>query len=321
MIKTINIRNGLPLTITFVVLASFSCRKDNEVSPTPVNLPSSDYTSFVFNCDTLGPQPSMGWQDTTTDMRRNIRMWALNPVNEIEIIYTNYKSELLNYNLRTKQHMLLDKNLGGYFKVSKDGWITYSKLDLNIYISKSNGDSLKRITNNGNSTYPQWDYTGQYIYCRDNSANKVYKLDMKGNYQDTLEGGLIVCSQKSSNYLKSSGNGIYYVNNLTNIETLLFTNNSGIYLTVMSYDDEFVIWNNGQSLQRYNMETKSLDTLVKFCENFDIFGLNISPNSNKLTGSYAFRKQVVKPYKLLHEDLPIEFNISTSEWRKLNVQY
>lgn len=312
----------LVITITFIFSA---CRKDKGLPfvDAPSNNPPvyNNFVSFSFPCDTLPKEPGFGWMDTTTNDYHNIYFWAYNPANSNEIIYVNYLGELYTYNLKTTLKIFLDNNIMSLPQINKNGWIAYDKLSFQVFVVKTNGDSLQLLNSSIAGKEPHWDYSSKYVYYRQNG--NFMKISQNGVKIDStsLNPNCIAFAKTSDNYLFVSSINVYLKNVVDNSQTFLFSDPNNILHSTFSNDDKVVYWWDYKSLQSFNMETKKRDTLIRFCENFSIRGLNVSANSDKLTMSLDFKKQIGSRWKLYRENIPIEMDVNTKEWRKLLVQF
>jgi len=121
---------------------------------------------------------------------------CFNPNNANEIIYvknSNYKYQLVKYNLQTKSETILLENtfIVGQPKWGKNGWIVFSKLDLNVYLIKENGDSMKRISSYYQNNHPSFlgdnkIFTSVSVETSPGAAgNKI--IDIFGNRIDSFK--------------------------------------------------------------------------------------------------------------------------------------
>jgi hypothetical protein len=96
---------------------------------------------------------------------------------------------LWRYNRELKVKTHLDDGLLGNIDINTKGWLVYDKMDWNIYKMKTNGDSLTRLTNDGNSKFPLFTADGNSVYyIYDISpVGIVYKLNGKGIKIDSLK--------------------------------------------------------------------------------------------------------------------------------------
>ncbi len=281
----------------------------------------NNFSPVAFICDTLPPEPAFGWMDTTTNNSKNIIYWAYNPTNNSEIIYVDYSGNLFSYDLYSKNKVFLDKQIMGIPKISKKGWVAYGKLNFCIYIIKTNGDSLTQLNKSMSGQNPNWDFTGNYIfYLQDNLCMKV---DMQGNKVDSLNFNSTgaAFANNSNSHIDLTNNNLKLVNTSTLHEIYLTTNPSSHHHLCFDKNDQNLFWWNQKGLMRCNVTSKKIDTLLKFCENYSVAGLNISPGSNKLTMGYYQLKQIGSPWKLYRKIDPIEYDLKTGKWRKLNVNF
>lgn len=306
------------------VVFTISCKKEKH----PLGGSSGgDYSAVQFKCDTLPPEPGIGWIDTTSDNSKNIIYWAYNPSNNSEIIYLDNNTNLYSYNLSSKTRKYLDNGLMFLPSINKSNWVVYDKLNFTINKIKTNGDSLKQICTFGNQ--PKWDYTGNNIYYfQDNmGANPaiVIKVTKDGQKIDSLPSprGFHMCFAKNSDkYIDQIGSGLYLIDP-TNSQQTFLTPFIGFH-SHMCFDNEdknIFWWCQFKGLVKLNLQTKQIDTLVRFCENFLVSRLNISPNSDKLTMGHLQLSVPGSKWKLYQKYDPIEYDLTTKEWRKLNILF
>ncbi len=172
-----------------------ACKKDPPITIGQLNPPGEQFIceDTTVNRGPLPPDPVWGWDFATFFGNKSVWRAAYDPV-DINIIYyltaenVSTIRSLWRYNRVTGEKMLLDNKVMTTISINKRGWLTYEKMDRNIYVIKSNGDSLKKITTNGNSLNPVWTDDGNFIYyVNDNNvANPIFKATREGVIVDTL---------------------------------------------------------------------------------------------------------------------------------------
>ena len=311
-------RRWIYLIIICIII--ISCKKEKHP---PVFSSGGDYSSVQFKCDTLPPEPGMGWIDTLTeDGARDIIYYAYNPVNSKEIIYMNLGGNLYSYNIKYKTRKFLDSQIMSVPKINQKGWVTYGKLNFCTYIIKTNGDSLKQLNSSFSGQIPSWDFTGNYIYYLQNGI--CVKSDKNGNKVDSINFNCTgaAFAHNSDSYIDLSNNTLRLVNRSTSQITDLTTVPSDHGHLCFDKNDENLFWcYQYGGLMKLNIATKKIDTLVKFCENFLVARLNVSPNSDKLTMGHLQLSVPGSKWKRYSEYHPIEYDVKNGTWSKLNILF
>lgn len=314
--------NRLGIYCVFGYLIFFlSCKKEK----LPLGGSSGgSFSSVQFVCDTIPPEPPFGWEDTVTNGDIHVIYWAYNPSNSSEIVYMDGQQNLYAYNFQSKAKKFLDNQIMGIPKINRTGWLTYGKLNFCAYVIKTNGDSLKQLNGSLSGQTPSWDYTGNYIYYLQN--NICIKTDKEGNKIDSINfnptGAAFAHTSDSYIDLSNPPNTLVLVNRATSQQTVLTTIPSDHGHLCFDKDDKNLFWwCQFKGLIKFNIQSKKIDTLVRFCENFTVAGLDVSPNSNKLTMAFYQYKQVGSWWKLHKKVDPIEYDVTTKTWRKLNIQF
>ncbi len=301
------------------IIIIISCKKEKY----PLGGSSGgDFSSVQFKCDTLPPEPGMGWIDTTRDGSHNIIYWAYNPANTSEIIYLDNWKKLYSYNLQSKLKTFLDDQVMGVPKINQLGWVTYGRLNFCAYIIKTNGDSLKQLNSSFSGQIPSWDFTGNYIYYLQNGI--CVKSDKSGNKIDSINFNCTgaAFAHTSDSYIDLSNNTLKLVNRTTaQITDLTTVPSNHDHLCFDKNDENLFWWYQYGGLMKLNIASKKIDTLVKFCENFYVLKLNVSPKSDKLTMGYLQLSVPGSKWKLYHEYDPIEYDLKNGTWRKLNIKF
>jgi|GEM_PF-455379 len=231
-----------------------------------------------------------------------------NPNNGNEIIYVkeaNNNYQLIKLNLQSKvETVVLDNtNIVGQPKWGKNGWIVFSKLDLNVYIIKDNGDSIRQVTHYFENTYPTFMGKDKIFFVVGSETsppggggNKV--IDLIGNRLDSLKvkdlGATFGISDINSNLTIASW--ICGANSICSIKHFDFINKR--YLSL--YDFEFNGRNNIQGIYwhpnnediyystyregifKVNKNSKTITKIKCGCDSKSYRYLSISPDGSKL---------------------------------------
>jgi len=231
---------------------------------------------------------------------------CFNPNNGDEFIYMKEESnkyQLIKYNLQSKSEIILLDNtlIVGQPKWGKNGWIVFSKLDLNVYLMKDNGDSLKQITWYFENNYPSF-LGNDKIFISVGaetspgaSGNKI--IDYFGNRIDSLKAskynGVIGLNHIDENNLIASEFG-YNTEYGISIMHSDFSNNEFIFKSIFNGRNniEGIFWhpNNEdvyfsmvrEGLFKVNKNSKNLIKVRNGCDSRSYRYLSISPDGQKI---------------------------------------
>lgn len=232
---------------------------------------------------------------------------CFNPNNGNEIIYvkaSNNNYQLIKYNLQSKSEIILLDNtvIVGQPKWGKNGWIVFSKLDLNVYLLKDNGDSLKKVTSYFENNHPAfWSINKIFISVGAEtspgaSGNKIINLD--GNRIDSIKpldfGGVFGKShinefgEMASMGCKNGSNCSVDVLNLnikhlTQLNSFAFNgrnNIEGIYWHPNNEDIFYSTYREG--LFKVNKNSKAVSKIKCGCDSRSYRYLSISPDGSKI---------------------------------------
>jgi hypothetical protein len=116
----------------------------------------------------------------------------INPNNVDEIIYLDGMfpdGRLMFYNIATKEkRVLFDDDVTGGLSWSKKDWILFQDTqNFSIYKIKSNGDSLTRLTFDGNIFFPRWNHNGtKFIVSNKNIVMHSFIMNEDGQVIDSI---------------------------------------------------------------------------------------------------------------------------------------
>lgn len=314
---------SLLLFLSLLIIYS-SCKKDNKsIGGAPTETPS--FTKFYFDCDTLPPSPPGGWKDSTLGDEYSIHYWTYNPSSKSEIIYADYSTRLYSYNFETKTRHFIDYYVQYPPSINAYGEIAYNKIDLSTYIGKTDGSGFREVPFSQYSMNPKWDYTGNFIYFAQGGI--CVKTDKDGNRIDSINydssKANTAISKTSDNYVIYENGSVFYINLLDNSKKFLFTEPLGFMQPCFSKDDAFIFWWDwsSKSMNKFDMRTKTKEVLQKSCESYFLTSPIISPNSNKLTMVCHRYRLINSSNKIYREDIPIEYDLKTKEWRQLHIKF
>lgn len=308
--------------IIVTTLLCVSCKKDKK-SLGSYSGETPSFTNFYFDCDTIPPAPPGGWKDSIKGNDYSVRYWAYNPRIKTQIIYVDYNHKLYSYDFESKRRTFLDDNITHPPQINAYGEVTFKKSQIGIVVLNTYNLNRSEIPGSLNSVYPKWDYSGLYLFFTDHGI--CIKADKKGNRVDSLnfDPNNTAFSRTSNNYLLDKTGSIYLRNIYENSEKYLFTESLGFLQPCFSKDDSYLFWWDwsSRSLNRFNLRTEKKDILQKSCENYFFTTPYISPNSDKLTVICHRYKLINSPNKIFREDIPLEFNLKTKQWRELHIQF
>lgn len=300
-----------------------SCKKDSLIV-TPPTLPPKvvDTDTLVLTCQSY--TYSQFTRDSfPIDPAHQIIDWEYVNSNTNEIIYILYNQhQLWYYNLATKERKFLADQLLDNAYANRRGWVTFSKLDWNVYKIKLNGDSLTQLTFDRNSFYPKWDYTDTAIYFFNEQKNQSVKIAQSGRRLDsTNSGGYFQGISRHQNLraysLPYQGSvtdyGIYIMDMSTKTETLL--THGGLEQTFDGFcfdnNDEYIYGLNDSAIMRININTKVSELFSKYCPNYSFGRLHIASGIDKLTCGWNNIIQITKPHRWdLHNYRAVEFALN-----------
>ncbi|MFN7910759.1 MAG: hypothetical protein ACK5QC_02975 [Bacteroidota bacterium] len=314
------------ISILLFVSVFISCKKDVEINPTPVD-----------EC-TIPPHPAsscagcvgVGWLGTTRDQSLNIVSggYVYNSITEIVYIDANYTLWYLNRTTNIKKK--LDVSVTAQPKMNKHGWLTYSKLNGNIYKIKINADSLTQLTFDGQSQYPAWSADGKFIYYLNQKNHGLIRIDENGINQDTLKNILswVSITDNLMAYVDIfSGKQRILIKDLTtNIDKVIVTNNrignnSKDYINNVFIDnniDKDLYWSDGYGLYKTNISTLSTTTIITACDTKYLYAFSIASDNSKIISTRSDTRAVDANY-LYNEKNIYEMNTDGSNIQLITI--
>lgn len=330
--------SGIILTCLLILGACAKKDKQADIPPEPV-IVTLDTT---IRCGDLPPTPKpFGWQDSLNDENKNINAFLFNPVNDNEIIYVvngdafGY-NKLFVYDIPTKKATQLGI-LGDYLpQVNKRGWITYSDVNNNIIVVKTNGDSLKTLVPGGHALDPKWDHTGNYIYYYSEQyftlAARLLKITLEGvvslEYLLALPGTAPFKKSDKIIYIQPQNTNATLILKdflAPSTETILISGPLYSKAGQMNFDnlcldntDENFYWSNSNGIFRCNLATLKTETLFKNCQNFIFNNPIMAIKRNELTYSHRILKPI-SAYRLLNLYKAMEMDLYNSRSKEINI--
>ncbi|MDZ4823205.1 MAG: hypothetical protein SH856_07085 [Flavobacteriales bacterium] len=154
------------LSVSIPVLLLDGCQHENLIADEGAR----DCTLIADTCRTLVvPNSPIGGSalDTGTHYMRP----CFNPMNSEEFVFIqpgSFLDEMMVYNMNDGEFntIVTGFNLTSQPKWSVKGWIAFWTPDWNVWIVKSNGDSLTQITNENLDRYPEWSPDGECLFYK-----------------------------------------------------------------------------------------------------------------------------------------------------------
>lgn len=137
------------------------------------------------------PQPPIGFSEITKGYQDFLV--DVNPNDEFQLAIVHYvdsvfpsRLELWVVDLCAREKYFLADRIHERIQWSANGWLVFTRSDLQIWKVKANGDSLTQLTFAGNNTYPTWNMPGNKIlFQRYLSPGSVFiTMDQQGNQLD-----------------------------------------------------------------------------------------------------------------------------------------
>lgn len=273
---------SLKIIILFILVTIYGCKKDagRESAPFPIIVTSENFTceDTMLNWEKLPPDPPTGYNYYTEKANETVWRVLYDPHDRNVIYYTtnegNNFHHLWKYNRLYGTKVFLDNNVLINLSISKNGWLAYEKQDKNIYIIKTNGDSLTKLTSKGTYLFPSWSEDGKNVFYWDDSnpTGIIFKANRKGIIIDTLKQIYSGVFQIKNfvYYLKFSNNVFYLVQrNLdNNIEKDIVTRAVGNTLgeNIMDFytndDNTILYWCGDHGLSKTDLTTLQTTRII-----------------------------------------------------------
>jgi Tol biopolymer transport system component len=232
---------------------------------------------------------------------------CFNPNNSNEIIYVkevNNKFQLVKYNMQSKAETILLDNtvIVGQPKWGKNGWIVFSKLDLNVYLIIDNGDSIKQITSYFENNHPSFISESKVFISvgaetsLGASGNKI--IDLQGNRIDSIKPedfGRVYGINHVNKIMEATamgcGNGGNCSIDFFNLSTKKLTkvnelNNDGRFQITGIFwhpnNDDIYYSTYREGLYKVNKNSKTVTKIKCGCDSKSYRYLSISPDGTKI---------------------------------------
>ena len=183
--------------VTIFFAGVVACKKDQ---PVPVKtFPAGGYgfacQDTALDWKPFKPDPfGLVYHYTMSNGNRGIWRVAYDPFDPDVLYYITLENTtgkcIYRYNRRTRVRTLLDQNVLDDFSVSHTGLIAYEKVDFNIYVMTTNGDSIHAVTSGNRFLYPVWSADGKSLLICDQqqppSLPKEIIVDKNGTLLQSL---------------------------------------------------------------------------------------------------------------------------------------
>ncbi len=268
-----------------MVFATSSCRKDPKIYP------DADCYDINYNPDYWTIHYSQ--PDTGRSYGR------YNPNNENEICYfygvrSSNITQLRRHNFSSGLDAAAFSGVVWSFRsYGINGWLIFNYGGSEIWKVKDNGDSLTRLTFDGQSLEPYWDWTGQkYIFRQDiGSSHRTIICNKDGQHLDTIAGiywhngdwsndnNMLVSIAFDNLKIYSFSSGV--------ISTISGhgqgdSSKDGILDVAISPDSRKIYWCNGWGIFYYDLLTGDSKQIQTSCDARRFNSIDISPDGHTL---------------------------------------
>lgn len=289
--------------LIYILLILVGCKKDPII-----------FNNVIKNstCEQLPKTPPFGWDYTTRKKNLNVSHSIYDKINPNIIYYLaddtlNNTYILWKLNRITNLKIQLDKNVFGQPQINSKGWLVYYKNDLNLYVIKNNGDSLKQITNSNNYIEPVWDEDENNILTYNNTTNCIIRINKNGQNLDTLfniNSPVFIKDSLMLYFITFTNSQSLVLKNLNNNTSKnIFTNTSPLTYYNFFTDSKNVYYSNSEGLFKTNLITNSVIKILNSCPK-ELF-LHFSTNfiTSKLMATKISIKNLNETTLLIQYDL------------------
>jgi hypothetical protein len=323
-------------------LLFLACKPKDKTAPEDP-APATSYLTVdtSLKCHDIPPAPPpFGWLDSTLNNDENIKSYIFNPVNPDEVIclvegdITGY-NKLFTFNLMTKTKIQL-ANISQFLpSVNNNGWILYSSVDNDLFMIKSNGDSVRQLSHSNFYLHPVWSFEGKKFFYFQQAVGPVNSCIIRSDPKNPSTADVIAADLPYFASLNKSDQIIYakpkgttatmvLLNMTTKEERELisgpYNSRTGeIHFSNVCVDrnDEYMYWTNAIGLFRLHLATLTADTLLKNCPNYTYDYPLVSFHVNEL----ALRMHFIRPSgtTLFHEYKALQMNLVSRQVSELRL--
>ena len=289
-----------------LLLLLSACKHEPYIAPLPDECRFKDKSWLSFAKDTCNESLI---RDSYSFPKYQYGAAYFNPNNSNEIIYHRYQMgvlpEIWKMNLCTgEKYKIVDNAFGSMVDWSKQDWLAGIDAYNNLYIVKSNGDSLQHLTTGQISWDPTWYADGRSILIRHGNSIPTYKLMKVGidGSQEVLRYEVIntVVTMSPDNRKVAWANS----DNMKILDYLIPNASPNIVATSFTktmreanwlFNSKEIIWSEGFSgTFRTNIETLKTTRIFDACKNPVKIVSDISANGKQMLISRVEIKGVMQ---------------------------
>ncbi|MEO1263184.1 MAG: hypothetical protein AAFZ15_30520 [Bacteroidota bacterium] len=284
----------LLLIFGILIVVSFGCKDDDGTTmgidddmPPIDTLPCLDaldsLTVPAINVDTMLQLDDcpLSWVEIYPERYRYLSP-SFNPNNMEEVALIRLDNQTFEYrlcilNLCSGELDVLEAEAFNGVDWGTNGWILFSKLDLQVWKVRPDGSGQQRLTSIGENSSPIWNDEGDRIAYSLTNTGEFFILDEEGNAVDTVKGmeNREACDWSATNKLitpfePGSADDIYYFD--LDLDTLIKIDEEGneAYIHDGKWGkEERLYWLAQYQLAYTDINTKERTVLFKLADGFN----------------------------------------------------
>lgn len=283
------------LLFAFVLLWLACCKKDEPIDPSisPICL---DFEVGSDECPWGGP--------LYKDGSPNYQKACFNPNNPDEFVY-RHGNAVWKYTISSQRSEIVKDGIRPFTQLDwgRDGWITFTGSDWNVWILKDDGSEIRQLTSSTLREWaPEFNHEGKKILYQ-SWHNRI--IDLNGFLQDSIckifddticssweicawsSGGDIVAEYRPN----SSDYGLSLYDLKGNATDILYRsdnpdkNDDFIQDVEWHPDNSRVYFTDGFGLKVVNVTTKVVSTIKESCDSKTYFDISISSDGRTILAS------------------------------------